>query len=134
LTTSAHHPRTPPLADDRRRSDPAADRQRELDTKVEALTQQIAEVVNSAGQESRQHLREYAIDLLREETERDDAPAGATDHTTHAPEFSPLAFAILLGLVSLPTLLLFPPLGIGLFGVALVMGIWGVLDALFRRR
>jgi len=134
LTTPFGHPRTPALADDRRGSDPAADRQRELDAKVEDLTRQIAEVVNSAGQESRQDLREYAIGLLKEETERDDAPAGAIDHTTHAPEFSPLAFAILLGLVSLPTLLLFTPLGIGLFGVAVVMGIWGILDALFRRR
>ena len=121
------------MADDRRSSDPAADRQRELDAKVEELTRQIAEVVNNAGQESRQDLREYAIGLLKEETERDDAPAGAIPQT-HAPEFSPLAFAILLGLVSLPTVLLFAPLGLGLFGLAVVMGIWGLLDALFRRR
>ena len=132
LTTPAHHPRRPALADDRRTSDPAADRQRELDAKVEELTRQIAEVVNSAGPESRQDLREYAIGLLKEETERDDAPAAASSQT-HAPQFSPLAFAILLGLVSLPILILFTPLGLGLFGLAVVMGIWGLLDAIFRR-
>lgn len=98
---------------------------------MEELTRQIAEVVNSAGAESRQNLREYAIGLLKEETERDDAPAASSQ--PHAAPFSPLAFAILLGMVSLPVLLLFPPLGLGLFGVAAVMGIWGLLDALFRR-
>ena len=132
LTTPAHQPRRPTLAEDRSTSGPTVDRQRELDAKVEELTRQIAEVVNTAGEESRQDLREYAIGLLKEETERDDAP-GAPSNQTHAA-FSPLAFAILLGLVSLPILLLFAPLGLGLFGVAVVMGIWGLLDALFRRR
>ena len=121
------------MAEDRSTSGPTVDRQRELDGRVEELTRQIAEVVNSAGEESRQNLREYAIGLLKEETERDDAP-GAPSNQTHAAQFSPLAFAILLGLVSLPILLLFAPLGLGLFGVAVVMGTWGVLDALFRRR
>ena len=111
--------------------DRTADRQRELDARVEELARRIAEVVNNAGVESRQDLREYAIGLLKEETERDDAPA-ATSRQTHAAQFSPLAFAILLGVVSLPVLLLFAPLGLGLFGVAVVMGIWGLIDAVFR--
>jgi hypothetical protein len=120
------------LSEDRPTSGSTADRQRELDAKVEQLTRQIAEIVNEAGVESRQDLREYAIGLLREETERDDAP-DAKSVQTHAGQFSPLAFAILLGLVSLPMLLLFTPLGLGLFGLAVVMGIWGLLDAVFRR-
>ena len=55
-------------------------------------------------------MREYAIGLLKEETERDDA-APTTSAETHASKnnFSPLAFAILIGLVSLPLLLLFAP-------------------------
>ncbi len=113
--------------------DPAAGRQRELDQRVEDLTRQLADVVNAAG-ESRQDLREYAIGLLREETERDDAPEAVSHTETHAaPKFSPLAFAILVGLISLPLLLLFPPLGMGLFGMAVVMGIWGLIDIFFRR-
>ncbi len=132
MTTRTHRPRTPALSEDRPTSGATADRQRELDAKVERLTQQIAEIVNEAGVESRQDLREYAIGLLREETERDDAP-DAKSVQTHAGQFSPLAFAILLGLVSLPMLLLFTPLGLGLFGLAVVMGIWGLLDAVFRR-
>ena len=120
------------MSEDRPSPGSAADRQRELDRKVEDLTRQIAEVVNEAGAESRQDLREYAIGLLKEETERDDAP-DAKSTQTHAGQFSPLAFAILLGLVSLPLLLLFTPLGLGLFGLAVLMGIWGLLDAVFRR-
>ena len=59
------------MAEDRR----TPDRQRELDQRVEDLARQLADVVNTAGLESRQDLREYAIGLLKEETERDDAPA-----------------------------------------------------------
>ena len=121
------------MAEDRRTPDPDAARQSELDQQVEDLARRLAEVVNSAGLESRQDLREYAIGLLKEETERDDAPAAASSTEKHAPQFSPLAFAILIGLVSLPLLLLFAPLGIGLFGMAVVMGIWGLIDTFFRR-
>ena len=120
------------MAEDRRTPDRGVARQQELDAKVEDLTRQIADLVNTAG-ESRQHLREYAVDLLKEETERDDA-APATSSDTHATNnFSPLAFAILIGLVSLPLLLLFPPLGLGLFVVAVVMGVWGLIDTFVRR-
>ena len=98
---------------------------------MEELARRIAELVNTAG-ESRQHLREYAIDLLREETERDDAtPAAPATHAT--TNFSPLAFAILLGLVALPLVLLFAPLGLGLLAVAMLMGLWGLIDVVFRR-
>jgi hypothetical protein len=120
------------LADDRRTPDQAA-HERDLDQRVEDLTREIADLVNSAGSESRQHLREYAVDLLKEETERDDAastPSGETHATTR---FSPLAFAILIGVVALPLVLLFAPLGLGLLGVAIVMGIWGVIDTFVRR-
>jgi hypothetical protein len=123
------------LAEDRRTPDQSAARQRELDARVEQLTRELAEVVNTAGVESRQDLREYAIGLLKEETERDDA-AAPTSAETHASttNFSPLAFAILIGLVSLPLLLLFAPLGMGLFAVAVLMGIWGLIDTFVVRR
>ena len=119
------------MAEDRRTPDQGATRQRELDAEVEELTRQIADLVNSAGVESRQHLREYAVDLLKEETERDDAPATSSE-TRPVANFSPLAFAILTGLVALPLVLLFAPLGLGLLGVAIVMGIWGLIDTFVR--
>jgi hypothetical protein len=123
------------LAEDRPTPDASAARQRELDARVEELTRELAEVVNTAGIDSRQDLREYAIGLLKEETERDDAaPATSTDTHASTNNFSPLAFAILVGLVSLPLLLLFAPLGIGLFTVAVLMGIWGLIDTFVVRR
>src|SRR5881397_466527 len=120
LTTPRQGPRKPRLAEDRRTPDPAAAHQRELDQRVEDLARQLADVVNTAGLESRQDLRE-------------DAPAATPATETHVPQFSPLAFAILIGLVSLPLVLLFPPLGLGLFGMAVVMGIWGLIDTFFHR-
>ncbi len=121
------------MADERRTPDQAAARQRELDERVEDLTRQIADLVNTAGSESRQHLREYAIDLLKEETERDDAAPTTSAETPATTNFSPLAFAILVGMVALPLVLLFAPLGLGLLGVAFVMGIWGLIDTFVRR-
>ena len=82
------------MAEDRRTPERAAAHERELDAKVEALARQIAEVVNSAGVESRQNLREYAVDLLREETERDDAAPTTSSAPNATTNFSPLAFAI----------------------------------------
>ena len=133
MTTPRAKPRRPILAEeDRRTPAETAARERELDAEVEELARRIADVVNTAGVESRQHLREYAVDLLKEETERDDAPAASS--ATHVrTNFSPLAFAILIGLVALPLVLLFAPLGIGLLGVAIVMGIWGLIDTFVRR-
>lgn len=118
------------MADNPRTGGPVA--QPELDAEVESLARRIAEVVNTAGAENRQDLREYAIELLKEETERDDAAAAPP---SRQPEqaFSPLAFAILVGLVSLPLLVLFTPLGMGLFVVAVLLGIWGLIDTVFRR-
>jgi len=123
------------LADERRGSDRLRDRQRELDAKVEQLAHQIAEVVNSAGDENRQDLREYALGLLRDETERAEVPPPPADELSRANRFSPLAFAGLLVLVSLPLFLsvVFAPVGIGVLGVAALMGAWGLVQIFFFR-
>lgn len=118
--------------EDRRSPDQAATLQRELDAQVEELTQRIADVINSAGDENRQDLREYALGLLKEQTEQSDAPSAPSSLTSAQP-FSPLPFAILLFLVSLPLVLLFPPLGGGLLVAALLMGAWGLAAILLRR-
>ena len=122
------------MAGDRPTPSPAADRQRELDAQVEDLTRQIAAVVNNAGPEVRQDLREYAIGLLREETELADAPLVAAG-VTHAARFNPLAIALLLVLVSLPLLLsiVFAPVGLAVLVVAGLMGVWGLASILFGR-
>lgn len=119
------------MADERRGPDPAAARQRELDQEVEELVRRIADVVNSAGEENRQDLREYAISLLRDRTEQ--AVAAEVASAPRTPGFNPLAFAFLLLLVSLPLLVLFTPLGLGLVVAAVLMGVWGLVATWFGR-
>jgi hypothetical protein len=120
------------LTEERRTQGPAAERQREQDAQIEDLTRRIAEVVNGAGAGDRQDLREYALGLLKEETEVTDAPS-AHAATTNASPTNPIGMALLLGVVALPLVLLFAPVGLTLLAVALVMGLWGVISTLVRR-
>ena len=106
-------------------------RQRELDAQIEDLTRRLVEVVNKAGPEHRQDLREYAIDLLRDGTEAGDAPAPPARGRRQSN--NPLGLGILLLMVGLPMTLLFAPMGIGLVGIALVMCFWGVVMIVIRR-
>ena len=121
------------MTDDRRTPDAAEERQRELDEEVEDLTRRLAEVVSRAGPEHRQDLREYAIGLLKEETEFAETPSVETSGARRAP-FNSLALGLLLGLVSLPLLLVFPPFGLVMFLLGGVMVAWGVVETLLRGR
>jgi len=124
------------LAEDRpdRPADQRGNLEAERDSEIEDLTRQIAAVVNSAG-EDRQDLRDYAIGLLKEETESANAPSARVE-ITDASRFSPLAIALLLVLVALPLLLsiVFFPVGLAVLALAGVMGTWGVLATVFGRR
>jgi hypothetical protein len=100
-------------------------RQRELDAQIEDLTRRLVEVVNKAGPEHRQDLREYAIDLLREGTEAVQAPASRPGPARRRN--NPLGLGLLLLLVGLPLTLLFAPMGLGLLAVATVMCVWGLV-------
>jgi|SRR5262249_24695160 len=111
-----------------------ATRERELDARVEELARRLVAVVNEATPEQRPALREYALELLRDGTEVGDAvPAAATNVKTNAAATNPIGIALLLGILSLPALLLFTPVGVVLFAVALVMGVWGLVATLIRR-
>ena len=106
----------------------------ERDSEIEELTRQIAAVVNRAG-EDRQSLRDYAIGLLKEETESADAPPARVE-ITDASRFNPLALALLLVLVALPLLvsIVFFPVGLAVLVLAAIMGVWGLLAIVFGRR
>ena len=122
------------MADDRP-TGPGSRRSGDPDREVEDLSRRIAEIVNSAGPEARGDLREYAIELLKEETEQSDVahePPGAVT----PPPFNPLAIALLLVLAAVPLLLsiVFAPVGLAVLGIAAFFGIWGVIATMFRRR
>jgi hypothetical protein len=114
--------------------EPPATRERELDARVEDLARRLVAVVNGASPEQRPALREYALELLRDGTEVGDAiTVPVADVKTNAAATNPIGIALLLGILSLPALLLFTPVGVVLFAVALVMGVWGLVATLIRR-
>ncbi len=87
-------------------------------------------MINSADAVDRQGLREYALGLLREETEGTDAPPGPPTATRgHGSGSNAIAMALLLGLAALP-LMLFPLVGLVVLGLAVLMGLYGVLRIL----
>jgi hypothetical protein len=100
---------------------------------VEDLTQRLVEVVNRAGPEHRQDLREYAIDLLREGTEAVDAPAARPTPARRKANNNPLGLGLLLGVVGAPLAFVFPPLGIGLVVIATMLCLAGVGMIVIRR-
>ena len=122
------------MADDRP-TGPGSHRAGDPDREVEDLSRRIAEVVNSAGPEIRGDLREYAIELLKEETEQSDVAHGPGGPAS-PPPFNPLAIALLLVLAALPLLLsiVFAPVGLAVLVIAAIMALWGVIATMFRRR
>jgi hypothetical protein len=113
--------------------EPPATRERELDARVEELARRLVAVVNGASPEQRPALREYALELLRDGTEVGEAPVPAATAKTNAAATNPIGIALLLGILSLPAMLLFTPVGLVLFAMALVMGVWGIVATLIRR-
>jgi hypothetical protein len=106
----------------------------ELEEKIEDLAKELSGLINAAGTTGRDELRDYAISLLQGETEttvvEEPPPADKT-----ASPFNALALAIPFFLIGAFLLLLFPPVGVFLVVVALMMALWGGLSALlFSRR
>ena len=111
---------------------PAGGAQRELDGQVEALAERLVGVINAAGPELRPGLRQYAMDLLRDGTEiGEPAPSAASEADRRGG--NPLGMGILLGLFSLPMMLLFFPVGLTLLAISLVLSVWGVIAMVVRR-
>jgi hypothetical protein len=109
----------------------AAGSQRELDGQVETLAQRMVATITAAGPELRPGLRQYAMDLIRDGTEIDAAPA--TPARQAGGGDNPLGIGLLLGLFSLPMMLLFFPVGLTLLAISLVLSVWGVIAMVVRR-
>lgn len=98
---------------------------------MEALAQQIVDAINEADPAARHDLREYATDLLRGGTETADLPPPSPRPAARSN--NPIALALLLGVVSVPMLLVFAPLGFMMAATALVLGVVGVGMTVLRR-
>lgn len=104
-----------------------------LDGRVEGLARELARTINGGAAESREQLREFAIELIRDgvitESQRD-----AAEVSPAVRGFNPFGVAIPLGLASALLFILFPPVGLLLFMAALFMAGWGLVATVLTRR
>lgn len=107
----------------------------EVEEQIENLTKELSGLINQAGTQGRDELRDYAVSLLQGETETTlpEEPTGGSK-TENAGPFNPIALSIpflIIGIILLP---LFAPVGLFMLIVAAVMGVGGWLALMFRRR
>ena len=102
----------------------------ERGVQIEGLARDLARMISTAPPGQRERLRDMAVQLLRDEVELiqlvDAAPAA--DATVN-----PFAIGIPLLLVGAVMLVMFPPVGLLLFGAAALMMLWGVATVLLTR-
>ena len=101
--------------------------------KIEGLTREISRLIGAADEEGRAELRDYAIGLLREETETTRFAEGTPLAVSDGAAFNPLGLAIPLFLVGGVLLPVFPPVGGMLLATALVMAGWGTVWMVLSR-
>jgi hypothetical protein len=106
-----------------------------LERRVEGLAGEIAALINTSSGEERNDLRDLALSIVREEvrTGEEDRGARETERRTAGP-FNPIAMAIPMFLIGAVMIVLFPPMGLFLFGVSFLLVGWGVAVSLFARR
>ena len=119
------------MAEEAHKSAPGQD----VEKKIEDLTQELSHLINEAGTDGREELRDYAVSLLQSgtETTQTEEPAGEDQAEPSSP-FSPVALSIpflLIGIILLP---LFAPVGLMMLLLAIVMGVGGWLALMFRRK
>lgn len=106
-----------------------------LERRVEALANEIAELINSGKGEERNDLKDLALSVVREEVRSgDDSAAGSLGREKPGEAFNPIAIGIPLFLVGAVMLILFPPVGLLLLGLAGLMVVWGLLVSLLFSR
>ena len=106
-----------------------------LERRVEALANEIAELINSGKGEERNDLKDLALSVVREEVRSgEDSAAGSLGREEPGAAFNPIAIGIPLFLVGAVMLVLFPPVGLLLLGLAGLMVVWGLLVSLLFSR
>jgi hypothetical protein len=103
----------------------------EKGTQIESLARDLAQTINAAPAAERERLRDMAVHLLREEVELN-APADVAPRSVGT--VNPFAIGIPLMLVGGVMLVMFPPVGLLLFGAAVLMMVWGVATVVVVRR
>lgn len=119
------------MAEDAHKPAPGQD----VENTIEDLTKELSRLINEAGTDGREELRDYAVSLLQGETETTQTEEPAReDSAPPATPFSPVALSIpflLIGIILLP---LFAPVGLLMLLLAIIMGVGGWLALMFRRK
>lgn len=103
----------------------------ERERQVEGLARDLVRTISAAPALERERLRDMAVHLLRDEVV---ITAPADGGATSGGTVNPFAIGIPLVLVGGVMVVLFPPVGLLLFGAAVVMMVWGVATVFFVRR
>lgn len=107
----------------------------DLEDKIERLTKELSGLINEAGIQGREELRDYAVSLIQTETETTLVEEPAQQEVSKQElVFNPLALSIPLVLIGILLLLLFPPIGVVILLFAVVMAVGGGLYTLLFHR
>lgn len=99
----------------------------EREDQIEGVTRDLARMISTAPLGQRERLRDMAVHLLRDEVDVIQ-PVDAVPAETGT--LNPFAIGIPLLLVGGVMLVMFPPVGLLLFGAAGLMMVWGVAAVL----
>ncbi len=107
------------------------------DERVEALAKALADRLRAMP--NRQELTDYAVSILKESNEdagQSEQAAAMAERAAKNDPFNPIAFAIpllIIGAVLCATGIL-AGVGLGVIGIAVLMVLWGLIVAFFRRQ
>ena len=103
----------------------AAEAASAAENRVEALAHEIAQAINGGQVEQRELLREFAVNLLRDEVQIS-GPSAPAVPAQSTGSFNPFGIGIPLFLMGSVLVFLFPPVGLLMFAAAAVMIAWGI--------
>ena len=106
-----------------------------LEDRIESLSKELSGLINDAGRQGREELRDYAVSLIQGETEttliEEPPQEELSDHNTG---LNPVALSIPFVLIGLILLVLFPPVGLFMLLFAVVMAVGGGLYSMLLNR
>jgi len=105
--------------------------ERSLQKRVELLAREMAEAINAGQADEREVLREFAVNLLRDQVQIVDTRAAGGAGVSNP--LNPIAVAIPFLMMGAVVIFLFPLMGLAMFGAASVMIVWGIVSAWVRK-
>lgn len=106
-----------------------------LEDRIESLSKELSGLINDAGRQGREELRDYAVSLIQGETETTLIEEPSQEESPNQDTaLNPVALSIPFGLIGIILLMLFPPVGLCMLLFAMVMAVGGGLYTLLVKR